>query len=247
MKKILLYDLETSPSLGYVWGKYEQDVIEFEQDWYILSFAYRWLDGTTKVVALPDFASYKRNPENDKELVKKLWELFNEADITVAHNNLGFDSKKANARFIQHGLTPPKPYKAVDTLAVARKHFKFTSNKLDDLGKDLGVGRKLETGGYALWRECLRGNLKAWRKMKQYNKQDVELLLKVYEKLLPWMSGLITTNTYGACPKCGVEKLQARGFSFSVGRKYRRYQCLSCGGWSSDRRGEKVEKPLTSL
>ena len=49
--KVLIFDIETAPSLGWVWGKYDQDVISFEKHWYMLSFAAKWLD-TNKVITL---------------------------------------------------------------------------------------------------------------------------------------------------------------------------------------------------
>ena len=246
--KVLFYDIETAPSLGYTWAKYEQDVIEFKREWYILSFAYKWQGGSVKVVALPDFPGYKKNPEDDTALVKALWELFDQADMTIAHNNKGFDHKKSNTRFIEVGLTPPSPYKVVDTLQVARKYFKFNSNKLDDLGKDMRLGRKIETGGYSLWRRCLQGDLNAWARMKKYNKYDVVLLEKVYDKLLPWMSGHTNTFHSESCPKCGSQKIQYRGWMVvASGRKYRRIACQQCGGWARLRQGEPAEKVLISL
>ena len=129
--KILLFDIETAPNLGYVWGKWEQDVIEFDRQWYMLCFCAKWL-GDKKVMthALPDFSLYKKDPENDKELVKKLWELFNEADIIIAHNGDEFDIKKSNARFIYHGFTPNPHYKTIDTKKIAKKYFSFNENNL---------------------------------------------------------------------------------------------------------------------
>ena len=35
-----------------------------------------------------------------------------------------------------------------------------------------------------------------------------------------------------SCPHCGHDKLQARGFQHSKTRRYKRFQCKSCGGWS---------------
>ena len=34
--KVLLFDIETSPNLAYVWGKYQQDVVAFEEEWKII-------------------------------------------------------------------------------------------------------------------------------------------------------------------------------------------------------------------
>lgn len=248
MTKILLIDLETAPSLGYVWGKWEQNVIEFERDWYILSFSYKWLgDRTAKVVSLPDFkTAYKEDQEDDKWLCLGLRNLFDEADIIIGHNGDNFDIKKANARFITHGFSVPSPYKTVDTLKLARKHFKFDSNKLDDLAKYLNIGRKENVGGFATWKGCMTGDKKAWKKMVSYNKQDVELLEKVYNKLKPWSSTHpnvnILDNKTNSCPICGSDKIQRRGFSITKTNKFQRIQCVSCGGWSRMRLPEKINK-----
>lgn len=237
--KILLFDIETMANLAWVWGKYEQNVIDYEMEWYMLCFAYKWLgESKTHVVGLPDFPSYRRDPENDKKLVLALWNLFNEADIIIAHNGDAFDIKKANARFIYHGLTPPAGYRTIDTKLIARKYFKFNSNKLDDLGALLGLGRKIDTGGFELWKGCALGDMKSWKKMMDYNKQDVVLLEKVYYKLRPWMTTHpnlnLTEGTLNCCPNCSSSRIQSRG-TMVVGRVSirRRYQCQDCGSWSS--------------
>lgn len=233
--KILLFDIETAPNLAYVWEKYEQDVIAFEKERYMLSFAYMWL-GNEKlhVKALPDYKLYKKDKTDDFALIADLWKLFDEADIVIAHNGNRFDIKMANACFIRHGLKPPSPFKTVDTLAVARNKFKFNSNKLDDLGELLGLGRKVEHGGFKLWLGCLMGDKKAWKLMKDYNGQDVILLLKVYLKLRPWMTNHPNLNLLrgvNCCPSCQSNKIHSRGFGYTKTTKYNRYQCQSCGGW----------------
>ncbi len=152
--KILLLDIETAPSVGYVWGKYDQNVIEMERDWFVLSFAYKWLDSLGVTVrGLPDYEGYKPGASDDKKLMSDLWELLNAADIVVAHNGDSFDIKKSNARFLAHNLSPPATYKTFDTLKMAKKHFRFDSNRLNDLGKSLGIGTKVPHVGFAL---CFR-------------------------------------------------------------------------------------------
>ena len=235
--KILLFDIENAPNLSYTWGKWEQNVIEFKNEWYLLSFAYKWL-GEKKVhsYSLPDFKLYKRDKENDRDLAKKLWDLMSRADIIVGHNSVDFDERKANARFIYHGLTPPKPYKSVDTLKVARKHFFFNSNKLGDLAKHLGLGEKEESGGFETWRGCMLGDKSAWKQMVKYNKKDIVILEKVYNKLLPWIGNHPNVNVLdeilNSCPNCGSHRIQSRGFSFTAVSKRKRFQCQSCGKWS---------------
>lgn len=244
--RILLFDIETMANQAYVWGKYEQNVIAYKKHWYMLSFAWKWLDEKkTYCLGLPDFKkTYKEDPTNDSDLMDSLWKLFDEADIVIAHNGASFDVKKANSRFAKFGMKPPSPYKVIDTKLVARKYLKQDSNKLDDLGDYFGIGRKINTGGFELWLECEAGNMSSWNKMKKYNIQDVKLLERVYLHLRPWMTNHPNLNLYletkFSCPNCGSKKTQKRGMEI-VGRtsKVQRYKCTSCGAWSQ---GNKIAK-----
>lgn len=234
--KILLFDLETMANKAYVWGKYEQNVIAYDRHWYMLSFAYKWLgDKKTHVRSLPDYPLYKKDKYDDHALVRELWSLFDEADIIIAHNGNSFDIKKSNARFIKHKLPPPSPAKYIDTKLVAKKYLKMDSNKLDDLGDYFDIGRKINTGGFELWLGCEQGDKKAWKKMCDYNIQDVVLLEKVYLKLLPYITNhpnlaLMNGQTKG-CPNCGSIKIHKRGFASSQTRMYQRWQCQDCASW----------------
>ena len=114
--------------------------------------------------------------DNDFFLVKDLRDLFDEADVLIAHNGDRFDIRKAQARMIRYNMKPPSRYQTIDTLKAARKHFQFDSSRLDALGQYLGLGRKLPTTGFNLWKRTMAGDRKAWAIMKRYNKHDVEIL-----------------------------------------------------------------------
>lgn len=236
--KILLVDIETSPNIGYTWGKYEQNVVEFTKEWHMLSFSCKWLgDKGARVYSLPDYPSYKKDPTNDKALVKELWKYLDEADIVIGHNLDSFDVKMSNIRFLYHGMNAPSSYKTIDTKKVAKRFLRLNSNKLDDIGETFGLGRKVHTGGFALWTGCLAGDKKSWKLMCKYNKQDVILLEKVYLHLRPWMTNHPNLNvlqgTQWACPSCGSEKTQSRGTAMTKNGRRKRYQCQDCGAWSS--------------
>jgi len=228
---IVFLDIETSPNIAYSWGKWEQNIPEFLENWYIMCFAVKWNRSRTKVYKKIDYKTYK-------QFIKELWDVFDKADIIVAHNGDNFDIKKSNSAFIECGLKPPSPYKTIDTLKWARRHFKFDSNKLDDLGEYLSLGRKLETGGFKLWKECMRGDIPAYNKMARYNKRDVDLLYKVYEKIKCWSNNHPNINVFSgknACPVCGSTQLQRRGFSISKTGKTQRLCCQKCGSWCSEK------------
>lgn len=224
---ILFFDIETSPNLAYVWGKYEQNVLSYQKEWELLSFAWKWKGESTV------HCSTKRDTmaSTDKLLVMELWKLMNEADIIVAHYGDAFDIKKSNAKFLEHGLIPPKPYLTVDTKKIASRHFALNSNKLDDIGKLLKVGRKMKHEGFELWLGCLANNKKSWATMAKYNKQDVILLEKVYEKLLPWINNHPNVCIYGkptkGCPNCGGN-VRRDGYTYTKTKKREKFQCQDC-------------------
>lgn len=235
--KILIYDIETSYTVGAVWGLYEQNVAHVLREPYIISVAWKWHDeSTTHVMALPDFKTYKKDKRNDIELITELSKLFDKADIIIAHNGNGFDQKWSYGRFIVNKLTPPSPSKYVDTLLIARNKFKFNSNRLNDLAKYFNIGKKEDTGGIQLWVDCIENDKKeAWNKMKKYNKKDVILLEKVYERMLPYITNhpnlALLEGESTACPNCGSENINKRGFAMSSVSKFQRWVCMDCGSW----------------
>ena len=248
MAKILFFDIETAPNMSYVWGQWQQDVIDHVQEWYILCFSYKW-EGQKKthVVSLNDFDLYSEDLENDFNVVHKLWELLDEADIVIGHNSDAFDIKKANARFVYHDFGPPSHYHTVDTLKIARRHFKFNSNRLGHLGEHLGLGGKEVTGGFQTWAGCMRGDAKAWATMKKYAKKDVDLLVDVYERLRPWATNHPNRNvidqTTFACPTCGSNRLHKRGVRQTRTLTYQQYQCHRCKAYCRERLAQQVERP----
>lgn len=247
--KMLIMDIENSPNSAYIWSLYQEVTSSdfINSPWYMLCWAAKWL-GEKKIYSnsLIDYPKeYKNDPENDLFILKELWKLLDECDIVIGHNMKGFDVRKSNARFIMNGMKPPSPYKIVDTLLVSRQNFMFTSNKLNDLSKYLGLGEKINTGGFDLWKQCMSGNKTAWRKMVKYCKQDIVLTEKVYQKLLPYIQNHPNIGVYTgvesstACPKCGSENIVKQGFAYTNVYKYQQYSCKDCGGWHRSRKSLK--------
>lgn len=236
--KILFWDVETSPLLGWAWGAYETDILKIEQDVKIISVAWRWEhENKTHVLALPDFDGYRPNPFkiNDGKLIQKIWELVGEADVIVAQNGDKFDMRIANARMFALGIKPPKTPIQVDTLKIARRYFNLSVYKLDDILRYVGLPGKVSTGGKELWFKCMSGDMEAWKKMKQYNKNDVDILPALYDKMKGWnKSGPILTNftrEHMTCPTCLKPTLIKRGLTpLRTGWK-QEYSCSNCGKW----------------
>jgi uncharacterized protein YprB with RNaseH-like and TPR domain len=238
--KILLFDIETSPNLAYVWGKYQQDVISFSKEYELLSVAWKWL-GEPKV-----HCATREGAKDDRNLCKILHSQLKQADVVIAHNGDAFDIKKSRARFLFHGLPPVPPIATVDTLKVARKYFKFNSNRLDDLAKYLGIGGKVKHSGFDLWFKCMNDDPKAWKKMIQYNKKDVLLLEDVYNKMRPYMEthphlGLLQ-DFKGSCPKCAHKDCQKYGYRPNPQGLAQRWMCKGCSSYFLTRVTKDKEK-----
>lgn len=236
--KILLFDVETAPIIAYVWGLWDQNVglNQIKSDWHLLSWAAKWLD---EMPVMYMDQRNEKNIENDKHILQELWKLLDAADIVIAQNGVHFDKKKINARFILNGMKPPKPYKVIDTLLMAKKHFGFTSNKLEYLSDKLSKKNKKLTkrkfAGFDLWKECLAGNRQAWNEMEKYNKLDVLSLEEVYKEIYPWDNS-INFNMYidknsEKC-QCGSTSFQRRGYHYTATSKFQQYCCNQCGAWS---------------
>lgn len=250
MSKILVLDIETAPLESYTWGIWEVNVglEQIKTEWSILSYAAKWL-GKKPVIYNDTSGRGAKHVREDKKLVKEIWELLDEADLIVAQNGARFDIKKINARLVMHGFGPYSPLRVIDTMLVAKKHFGFTSNKLEWMSKyltDTPKSKHKKFPGFELWLECLADNPKAWAEMKKYNIQDVIATEKLYITQRPWIAQHPNLGTFhdketATCPKCDGDSLQARGYAVLQLGRYQRYQCQDCGAWS---RSKQLLSPI---
>ncbi len=237
--KILLFDIETAPALAWVWAQFDTSVIATEQDWYMLCFAYKWLDEKrTYFVSQEDDPKHKPDSPKDKWVAERLHRLFDEADIVIAHNGKKFDERKANARFMYWGLGPASPVMMIDTVVHARRYFANYSNSLNELGRLYLEIEKEPHEGFQLWRDVMSNIPGAWAKMQRYNRKDIVLLEKIYLLIRPWIKGHPNMNHFIdgiVCPNCGSEdKAVVRKYYYTGAYRYPQYQCGNCSKyWKS--------------
>ena len=230
--KILLYDLETAPALVYVWNQWNTNVIATKEDWYLLSFAFKWL-GEGGIF----FERKSKRRNDDRVLVKYLWDLFDNADIIVAHNGDQFDARKATARFLYHNLGPPSPYQTIDTKKVIASISQNYSNALNELGRVYNLGKKIGHGGFGLWLGCMSNDEASWKVMEKYNRHDIELLEKLYYRIRPWIDSVNMTHWGEArCKYCGGKDLVKRGVRRTNASLFQTYQCKNCGGYPREKK-----------
>ena len=239
--RILALDIETSPIVSYTWGLFDQNVAlnQVKEDWSVLAWCAKWV-GEKKIMYMDQRKA--KEVRDDREILKVIWKLLDEADIVLTQNGKSFDVKKLNARFIINGMQPPSSFKQIDTLRLARKIFGFTSNKLEYMSNKLCLKyKKLKVKkfqGFELWSECLKGNIEAWKQMERYNKMDVLSLEELYRKLIPWETS-INFNLYSRdnvtrCT-CGSTNFIKNGYFYSAAGKFQRYRCGDCGSEIRDK------------
>lgn len=206
-----------------------------ERDWTLLGAAWIWLDKKTAQA----ISVSPENPLDDYGVTKKLHEVLSEADILVGHNSDAFDFKSFNTRAIFYDLPPISPKRSIDTLKVARKYFKFTSNKLSYICDYLGLELKDESPD---WDKCLAGDPKELRYMRKYNKQDVIATKDLYLKLrgyhythpdLPEQRD-INGNPVHVCKKCASPNLKKSCLRYTTtGRPRQQWQCKDCHSYTT--------------
>ena len=236
--RVLVWDIETAPSLVYTWSQWQTNVIATKEDWYMLSVAYRW-QGEEEMHFIKKAA--KRN--DDRKLVMAVHALLDEADIVVAHNGDKFDWKKAHSRFLYHDLGPVSPTIMIDTLKETKRHFSLYSNSMNEIARYCGLERKVQHTGFDLWERCMANDPTGWVEMEEYNVQDIVVLEAIYLKLAPYMNHPGTTgNRFNAqqwlgeyaCtkPLCGSFDLSPKGWHRTKASAFRTVVCNDCGGYS---------------
>lgn len=235
---IYVWDIETGFNVAGIFQLLNHNMIHpsaIMQEKYLICAAFKQLGkGKTFAVSIDeDKERFKKDPTDDYYAVKKIHGILSGADAIIHHYGDKFDIRFFNSRVIYHGLPPLPPMIQIDTYKIAKKHFMFNSNRLDYIGKYLGVGGKIKTSE-GLWMRCFNGEKSAIKEMVKYNKQDVDLLEKVYLKLQPYAPAKLNMNLFDGlgCPTCGSGRLAQQGTRMARTTVQQRYKCQDCGSWS---------------
>ena len=229
--RILVYDIENAPIMAHIWSIWQQGVglNQVDSDWFIMSFAAKWL-GEDEIFYYDQ--SKAKNMEDDYDVLAKLWDLLNEADIVIGQNVRKFDTKKVNARFIMNGLPKPSTYRIIDTMEIAKQQFAFTSNKLeymtDKLCSNVKKSKHQKFPGHELWSECLKGNQDAWEEMREYNIADIQSTEELYNILSSWDNKLPNFDVY-VDDVLDMSVWKKDGFHYTNLGKYQRYRNVETG------------------
>lgn len=230
--KRLFFDIETSYnviadfSCGYNKNITHNQILKERA---IICICYKWYN-SDKV----EYLVWDEN-QDDKKMLLDFMKIIESADEVIGHNGDRFDLKWLRTRCLFHRIHCPSKFRSLDTLKKAKSSFNFNSNRLDYIGKFLGVGEKQDTGGLQLWIDiCQHKSIKALAEMIDYCKNDVILLQDVFEA----MNTYIHHNTNYAvlnglpkwhCPECTSPLVKLRKSSTSTMGVIKRHMICQCG------------------
>ena len=230
--KRLFWDIETSYNTVATWNVGYKLNISHEsilKERAIICICYKWA-GDNAIHSL----QWKNG--DDKQLIKDFVKVISEAEESIGHNSDRFDEKWLRTRALFHGISMPHSLQTIDTLKLAKSGFRFNSNRLDYLGKFMGFGGKMDTGGFKLWLDiCERNDQSSLDKMIKYCKVDVTRLEQVYDKLNPYTKsrthvGVTLGNGKCSCVNCGSDNTYSKGKVISsMGNIQYKLQCQDCG------------------
>ena len=229
MRKRLFFDIETSPNIGFFWqAGYEIDVDAYNiiTERAIICICWKWED-EKKVHSL----SWDKN-QDDKKMLQEFVKVMDTADEVIGHNGDRFDIKWVRTRAIFHKIDFPPKIISIDTLKNCRSLFRMNSNKLNYVAKYLGIGKKIETGGFDLWRKIILDKDKqSLEKMIKYCKNDVILLEKLWDRLNPYVAPKTHIGNWtNECPECGSDNIKkSKTIKLASGYVRCQMKCSNCG------------------
>lgn len=173
--------------------------------------------------------------DGPRKMHKRIWEAFDQADITVGHNSKSFDERHLNTGWRDLGMLPPSPSKPIDTLSVARARFGDESRTLDALCQRIGLTGKSDRYDVEVARAACAGDKEAQQRIRLYNEGDIDATEALYVSLLPWVKSHphVAPNAgtdKQLCPRCASSKIKRNGTWTVAVNTYLAYKCRDCGG-----------------
>lgn len=238
MRKLFL-DIETAPHVAYVWKLFDENISVDQLITPTRTICVAWkFDGDEST----SFAA-EWQKGGHRKMIQRVHKAVDEADAIVHYNGTSFDEPHLSREFLEQGFAPPTRPQTIDLYNTIRRRFRFASGKLAHVANVLEIREGKIKTDFTLWSRVLNGNSAARAEMEKYNREDVELMVSLYDLLLPWIDrhpnvGLYEDDELIRCTRCGGEDLFKAGFVRTGAGKFQRYQCKNCNSYS---RGTKRE------
>ena len=236
--KILFFDTERAPPIGWFWESKKPQFINYSQylqHGFFTSIQWQYdHEKTPSAFSVVDNeTTFRDDPTCDKRVVKKAAKLLNDCDIVVAHNGKRFDWGHVVGRMMYHRLEPIKKPVIIDTLTEARK-FNFPSNALGNLADYLDIAKK-ETNDAIIGKMVfgkIDERIKNVKKQTAYGIKDIQPMIELYHRIRPYMENHPNLGAFSGIPTCacGSTHVNARGERQLSGNRVKAmYRCMDCG------------------
>lgn len=202
--RILYFDLETSPYIGWFWRPGFKVRIGYHniiEDAKIICASWKW--GNEDKVHNADWGEERC----DKNVLTPLLDAMNKADLVIAHNGDRFDLPWVRTRALVHGFKAVPRWTTMDTFKSVKANLNFPTNRLGDIAKYLGLEAKIDIPP-DVWENCFQGDQSRMNEMLDYCDQDVRVLQAIHEKIAGFVphkihAGVSDGGEKYSCPHCG--------------------------------------------
>ena len=238
--KILVYDIETTPVLAWIWRCGDQVVRHAQlhkdlNETKVICVTYRWLHEKKAKALVFDIKK-----QCDKKVIKEFDKLIDEADIILGKNNTKFDDKHINMRRFRHGLDPKPEWsrKSDDLERWMRRHFNMQSYALDYFDKICGGEGKISMSlpdwiDIVSYKTNKSKALKSLRKMVKYGKKDADDTAELIKQVQPYIIPKFNHAAYHGdhrCTNCGSQNIYRNGTQLIGNTLKQRWACKDHGG-----------------
>jgi len=212
--KVLYWDVEVALKVGYFYDQWNTNIpyTRIKHHSFLFSGAWMWeheLGNIHTVSLLDDPKRFKLDFRDDKFVARTLRDEINKADAIVAHNGDKFDVKELNSRLAKHGLKPTNNPIQLDTLKMAKQHFRYSGgNSLANLCEFFCLDEIKGKITEKTWIAAAEGDAKAIKEVVKYNKGDIPPLRDIYLIQRPFAPCKLNQNLFtvdDVCPACGTK------------------------------------------
>ncbi|MCS7125724.1 MAG: ribonuclease H-like domain-containing protein [Aigarchaeota archaeon] len=133
---------------------------------------------------------YAKTPRDEKDVIISILDYLNRHHIFFTWNGSRFDVPFLTARAIKHNLRADLIYKPthIDLADFIRNHLKISFINLYHVARFFNISKNMSIQGLdvpSLYLRAVNGDKKAAAKIKKHCKDDLDVLRRVFLKVLP--------------------------------------------------------------
>lgn len=183
--------LELRPSVNLDFACFDLETSNLQADFSIILTACIKPYGQEPIVLRADnYPEWKTDRANDCKIVKEIANEIQKHAIIITHYGVYFDVPYLRAKMMKHNLAPLPQMFAVDTWQIARKNFKMSSRRLQNMASFFDLGEKEAVEG-GLWMDAAyNGSKEAIDRIVAHNIRDVDILEKLACISFPYIKSI---------------------------------------------------------